>query len=247
LQFELAVTRFTRGEERLPVVQDLRVRPPTVDARGREVQYVTGIIRLRDYNFQPRPFWYDAPVPYQVRAGRLRRQEFANVEEFLHTLSGQYEHITFRTTRANEAYITLATWTLGSVLVIGVIFPTVLSLLTRAGLGPPPAPAKPKTHERPASPRPAAPKPTVPAGGLSEKDRRDLLELEAAMERKLAEGASSAPAPSGAAKAEAQPAVRKLDGAPADPPPVIAPKPQEPHEYKGEFYPVARPVVKKTG
>lgn len=246
LQFELAVTRFTRGQERRPLIENLRIGPPTVDARGREVQYVTGTIRQREYNFEPRAFWYDATIPYPVRAGRLRGREFSNVEEYLQTLSGQFEHITFRTTGASERYKVLAVWTLGSLVIIGGIFPTILGLLTRAGLGPAPDPPKPPEPKRPADPSPKPSRSSVPAGGLTQEDQQRLLELEQAMEQRLAQDRSvSSPASPTSAPAPQQP-IRKLQAGPVEPAPVMTEKPEEPREYKGEYYPVARPTRKKS-
>ena len=64
------------------------------------------------------------------------------------------------------------------------------------------------------------------------------------LERKLEAQRLGMPIPEDAPQPAASSAApRKLDGGPLET--VAADKPQEEHEYKGEFYPVDRHVVKK--
>jgi len=125
-------------------------------------------------------------------------------------------------------------WMIGTFLIVGVIWPTLLSVMIRGGLG------RMTPQEYDLSRFKGGPEPTVAAAPavVSKGDMERLRELEESMEATLKASAPAAPA---AATAPAPvPEVKKLAGGPADAP--AAPIPvEEKKDYQGEYYPVAKP------
>jgi hypothetical protein len=132
-------------------------------------------------------------------------------------------------------------WMGGSFLVLGLIFPALIRMMLRGGLG-----RAEKSEFELRKYRPAAIAAKAVAKGPSAMDMQQLRELEAQMTATLKAGAteeadetqtaaSSTPAPAAAPK--------KLAAGPLET--AAQQKQEEDKNYGGEFYPVERPVDKK--
>src|SRR5262249_757907 len=120
------------------------------------------------------------------------------------------------------------------ILLVGGVWPSIVSLMVGAGLGFNKEDEGPEydlnrfKHEEDKK-KAAAAQPTA-------ADVKHLHDLEDELGKKLAAQAAGQPIPEDAPDQAA--AVRKLDGGPLQQ--VVDDKPPEDHDYKGEFYPVDR-------
>ena len=134
----------------------------------------------------------------------------------------------------------------GSVLAIGVVWPVVNRLLVRLGLGAPPDEraaglSEVMTRDETVS---------MPSGVVvTADDQQRLADLNAAMEANVAGLAMTETAgPAADEPGTARPTVtgvRELHGERVAPVAAAAAVQDDPSDFKGEFYPVARPVGKK--
>lgn len=187
-----------------------------------------GVIELR-------PVAYMADTPYKAGQWRGEAEEHKNVLEFLAAQKKNNADVSFKYAWYRETWAIYMLWTGASVLLIGGVWPSIVSLMVGAGLG---------FHKEDAGPeydlsrfkseqdakKQAGHEPT-PA------EVEHLQKLEAELEKKLAAQRAGLPIPED--EPEATPAgVKKLDGGPLQS--MVEEKPPEDHEYKGEFYPVDR-------
>jgi hypothetical protein len=139
----------------------------------------------------------------------------------------------------NHAY---AIWMTGSFLLIGVVWPTLLHVMVKSGLGS----TRPEEFElsryKPSLVSAAAPKPGMT---VTKDDMQQLKEMEDALTASLKASASAAGPAAGPQAQPAAPAIKVLDGS-ADLAPAIPQTPEERKAYQGEFYPVVRSAEKKT-
>lgn len=139
----------------------------------------------------------------------------------------------------SEPRFAYPTWAAAGVLVVGGVWPTIINLMIGAGFAPPRKPKERKIKLTPSrEPEPAG-------AAKAPVDEAEIAAVAAAYEQNLAAHASeSGPAAAGDTPTETP--VRKLDGGPAEPVPVMhQPEDDEPKEYVGEFYPVAKAAPKK--
>ena len=129
-------------------------------------------------------------------------------------------------------------WMGGTFLIVGVIWPTLLTVMVKGGLGKT-TPEEYDLNRFKGEPEEMKPEPVV---DTSASDMQRLRELEESMTAALKSGA--APAAAGAtAVATAAPEIIKLTGGPAHEAEVPK-QADESKEYGGEFYPVAHPGKK---
>jgi len=140
---------------------------------------------------------------------------------------------------SNHVY---AIWMTGSFLLIGVIWPTLLQVMVKGGLG---RTTPDEFNLRSYKPSPVASAVAKPATGVTKDDMQQLREMEEAMEASLKASASTGGAVAATQAQPAAPAIKVLDGS-AAPAPALPQTPEEHKAYQGEFYPVVRPVEKKT-
>lgn len=123
---------------------------------------------------------------------------------------------------------------IGTFLIVGVIWPTLLAVMIKGGLG------RMKPEEYDLSRFKGGPEPAVAAApvAVNKGDMQRLRELEESMEATLKASATAAPAVETTPPPPSE--VKKLAGGPADAPVVPVPQ-EEKKDYQGEYYPVAKP------
>lgn len=192
-----------------------------------------GVVELR-------PVAYMADSPYKAGVWRGDASEFPNVREFLTKTKEGNADLSFRYAWWRERWATYLLWTGASILLIGGVWPSIVSLMVGAGLG----------IKREASTDPdydlerfkSEEEKKKMAGGPTPEQLAHMRELEDELERKLAAERAGMPIPEDEPTSAAAAAARKLEGGPLQA--ANLDKPPEDHDYKGEFYPVDRHINK---
>jgi len=188
-----------------------------------------------------RPVAFMAATPYVAGQWRGGDEEHPNVREYLKKAQSATPEIQFKYAWYRETWAIYTLWTGAAVLLIGGVWPSVVSLMVGAGLG------LSREEKGPDYDLDRFKSEAPKAGGRREPTPEEIAhmrQLEEELERKLEAQRLGMPIP----EDEPQPATsaaapRKLDGGPLET--VAADKPAEDHEYKGEFYPVDRHLPKK--
>lgn len=177
-----------------------------------------------------------AETPYKAGLWRGAEEEYPNVLEYLKQVKEGNPNVKFRYAWWQERWAIYLLWTGASVLLIGGVWPSIVSLMVGAGLG---FHKKEEGPEYDLSRFKGEKEKEKPAATAA--DMQHLHELEDELEKKLAAQRAGMPIPDD--ESEEAAAVRKLEGGPLEA--VASDKPPEDHEYKGEFYPVDRGAKKK--
>jgi hypothetical protein len=172
-----------------------------------------------------------------------------NAREFLATLQKKFpttpeshRDLNFRYAWWEEPKTMMAMYGAGGFVVIGVLWPTLIALLMGAGLVKRP---EPQEYDLSRFKGGADPKPESKAA-VTEADRNELAELNAKLEAGVADMVQGSTAPDIDHDAEQAAVVKKLETRLLDAAEVASENhPDEPKEYQGEFYPVAKPGVHK--
>ena len=189
------------------------------------------------------PVVLHAPFPYTTLQGK----SFGTVRDYLASVEQQNASVHFHYAWYRERWAVYTLWMAASVLLVGGIFPSVISLMTGGGLN-----LSMQFEHKPKAKNDDYDLDRFGKGswrgdrrdgarGASDADMDELRRLDAEMEKRLGSGAHASGG--AAASSEGDAGVRKLDGGPLDI--AAADQPQEQREYEGEFYPVAKTVHKK--
>ncbi|MGA2441138.1 MAG: hypothetical protein ABSH08_09270 [Tepidisphaeraceae bacterium] len=180
----------------------------------------------------PGAYW----IPWNPADQHTVRDFLVATNQFLQAQQGQAAiPISFHYRWLESSRYGFEAWMIGTFLIVGVIWPTLLTVMIKGGLG------KMKPEEYDLSRFKGGPAPAVaaaPAAVVSKGDMDRLRELEESMEATLKASATAAPAVETAPAPV--PEVKKLAGGPADAPHVPMPQ-EEKKDYEGEYYPVAKP------
>ena len=188
-----------------------------------------------------RPVAFMADTPYREGAWRNDTNQHANVLEFLAAMqqNNPNAEISYRYAWYRETWAIYLLWTGAALLLIGGVWPSVISLMVGAGLG---FQAEEKGPEYDLERFKAEADAKKAAGHEpTPEELAHLRDLEAELEKKLAAQRAGLPIPED--EPEVPASVKKLDGGPLEA--FKDDKPPEEHEYKGEFYPVDRHINKK--
>jgi hypothetical protein len=147
--------------------------------------------------------------------------------------------LVYRTAWWEIPKVTIALYAAAGFVVIGVIWPTLINVLTGAGFGPQ---KKPK-DEYDLSRFKSGPEPVAAVAGVSGTDQ-ELHDLNAKMESNVADMLIGKTAIEEEDEEEAR-IIKQLETQSIDATEGATPEPEEDKEYKGEFYPVAKPGGKK--
>lgn len=239
-----------------PNLKNVVVHPAIPGAYDKPVHVVTmerAVYDQKDKGWRYQPYALQAEVPYVSYAPGGRRGQSGpaapispnrTILNALTDLAAKNPaSVKYKYAWWEEPKWSYGLWTAGSVVAIGGIWPTVLSLLLGAGLGP-----KPKEEEydldrfqsSPSSGEEEAAKPAPKE--MSEADREKLHAQIDKLEQNIGTAAvmTAGPNPLAPPAASTGPApIRQLNGGPVE---LQTPteKEEDDKEYKGEFYPVAR-------
>lgn len=168
-------------------------------------------------------------------AGAANRPARPTVLEYVKDLAARNPQVRWRYGWWKTPAATVGLWTLGSVVLIGGVWPTVVNLLVGAGYG------RPEPHydlDRFRS------EPPPPREGLTADEEGRLRELEEEMLQRLTQSAD-APPPHPPPQPVRTAPVPVLNNLPEEATQLV-PSDSECKDYKGEFYPVARPPGKRA-
>ena len=187
--------------------------------------------------FTPRAFRAD--VPYKAGLWRGEGEEYPNVLEFLKKAKEISPEVKYRYAWYRETWAVFMLCTGASVLLIGGVWPSVVSLMVGAGLGlqrEAKGPEYDLSRFKSEPPKPSQRHEPTP------EEIAHMRELEAELERKLEAQRLGMPVPEDQPAAK-EAAPRQLDAGPLEA--AAIQKNEEEHDYKGEFYPVDRHLPKK--
>ena len=189
-----------------------------------------------------RPALFRAPAPFKSERGG---QTYASISAYLGEVKSKANpELSYKYAWYRETWAVYLLWTSASMLLIGGVWPSAVSLMTGGGLG--------LRREKSDEPeydlsRYGKGKPESKPGarvGPSAAEMEEVRRLDEELERQLAAGATSGAGVQGAEGiAGSDQPIRKLDGGPLEAAGVQAS--DEEKEYGGEFYPVVKAVHKK--
>jgi hypothetical protein len=187
-----------------------------------------------------RPVAFMADTPYKAGQWRGEGEQHDSVRKYLESVKASDAEVSFKYAWYRETWAIYLLWCGAAILLIGGVWPSVVSLLVGAGLG---------FHKEDQGPeydlsRFKAEADAKKAAGHvpTSAEVAHLQELEAELERKLAAQRAGLPMPEDEPET-VQAGIKKLDGGALEA--FVDNKPAEDHEYKGEFYPVDRGAKKK--
>lgn len=222
------------GVQKRRLVQRVKGQRLLPDARAREGEAAKPVYQ---------PFEFVAPMPYKPQRGGPPNPP----DDF--TVLGWLEHMrrnrefSYRYAWEQTPRWNLALFAGGGVLLFGGLLPTLINVLTGAGFGRPRRPAdeppeKKVDLRKVRSTSTSEPEPARPA--VTDEDRARLDEVNATLEKDLAGAQITGDGATGAAPASV---IRPLETRPLEP--LVETKhDDEPKEYRGEYYPVAKPTHK---
>jgi hypothetical protein len=226
------VTRFGEAGH----VADITLLPTT----ERNVQPVmcAQLRRGRDPGMMKfHPALFRAAIPFtSERDG----QTYPTLAAYLNHVKAQANpELRFKYAWYRERWAAYALWTAASVLVIGIVWPSVVSLMSGAGLGLMPVRSAEAEYDLSRFGK-GQTKPTA----SEQYDPEEIRRLDEELEKRLAgENTGTVTDIAAAAAAAPEQPVRQLNGGPLEV--IDAGKEVDPKEYRGEFYPVEKP--KKEG
>ncbi len=248
-QFQrLLLAKENRAEGNPPYITNIRIHP-TVSEKFHRITYQQ--IDLQDLKYVTREL--DLPSPYRViysnNTDFSRRNQPETPRQYLDAVIAANPDAGLAYSRAwwEEPKWTYMMFTIGSVVLIGGAWPMLLRLLVGAGFGRAPKPTDEYDIDRFGKAGPEI-KPATPARDLAAEEA-DLDAVTAAYEARMKAAAEEDEEIEAAiTQSQSAPAaIRQLKtGADAEEHQPLTQQQQEDKDYKGEFYPVARPHVPKS-
>ena len=227
-----------------PIVGSVVVHPPQEGAHGM-VNIVTYTKLMHDAKRKTNvsaDYWFVADIPF-VPPGQRPTGVAPNftIADQLAELKKQQPQLAVSKGWWTTKPATYAIWTLGSVVVIGGLWPTLLNVIIGAGYGPPrKAKVDPEADylaRFKGDGKPEAARAAKPAVSAAEHER--LRAMTDQLETKLGGFGNVGPQAHPAGEAKSDAAVRKLDGGPLELTPVAQNANDDDEiEIKGEYYPV---------
>jgi len=245
--------RTPRTDKGYSLINELTIYPvQEIVVRGatQRTQYLTGVFfeRQPSGQYKAKPFHVTTDVPFKPPGVRTPPpNEHYTFGDFVEQLKKDNPALGIK---YSYAWWTLppavaAIWGGGTVLLVGGVWPFVVSLMIGAGFG------RPKKAEaeydldrfgKSGADDDKLGRPTTKAVSQEEHDK--LQKLQETLERNLAASGVTETSPADAATAQPAP-LRKLDGGPLEVTVGAGQAEEEGKEFKGEFYPVAHAVVHK--
>jgi len=221
-----------------PWVRDVTIYPPIENKN-----FVTGL----NLEIQPdgkgiyKPFQLMADIPFKLAGGAAAPSKTFTIRDYIDQLRKGHPEAAYQFAWWYLPWAIILLWGGGALLLIGGVWPVVVNVMIGAGLGR----NKEKEPEYDLDRfKGGAETATAPSGRAAPTaaDHKQLKELEESLQRNIAASAARGDhSTTVAASATPTAPVRKLDGGPVE---LTAEqrREQEAREYKGEFYPVAKPA-----
>lgn len=216
-----------------PFVTHVIVYPPIEGKNPVRFDQLTPTPDRKGWTYQSH--YMVANTPYVSKLDPLDNGTDASIVNFLERAGKANPAMSWHYAWWAEPQWQYALWTLGSVIVIGGAWPTVLNVLVGAGFGP-------KKKEKKYDLDRFGKYKEQEKGGekkvITAEDQAKVEAVAAKLEEELGGFGTEGASTTAGAGAAAQAAARKLDGGPVEQ--VAVQQDDEDKEYKGEFYPVAR-------
>jgi hypothetical protein len=196
---------------------------------------------LPNGKYQYKPVHFLAEIPFKVGNNKPTSDTYS-IRDYLAEVKERFPESHYRFAWWTAPRAQFGIWMGGAVLLIGGVWPSLVSLMIGAGLGRPHKEKEEYDLERFSKSKPTkAPEP-VAKPGLSQADAAKLRDMQDQMEQDLAAAGmqmTTGAAEAAAATGSAPTAVKALNGKAVES--VASPKADdEPKEYTGEFYPVVK-------
>ncbi|MCS7033615.1 MAG: hypothetical protein NZ561_06420 [Phycisphaerae bacterium] len=238
---KLNLTTRDKNNQPVPLIRNIRVYPPV---EGKQVVTLEELVitvdpatNARSGEYQPRQFV--AEIPFRL-AMRRNTPDSWTIRNELDQRKVSYQYVAW----ASKPMV-YALGVGGSVLVIGILWPTLLNYLQARGYGHAPRSREETVDLRKVRPSREPPARPAVAHGPSAADLTQLAAVTAQYEKKVADMLASEAVPeTKPTTGPVQPAARKWDAVAPEEPKIVEP-PKEEHEYSGEYYPVDRGVKRK--
>ena len=234
---EFAASLPLKTSKGFPLISDLTIYPP---AEGK--MFVTGmqLVKVAEGQGKHRPFQITTEIPFKLTGRAAPTDPNYTVRDFIDATARTHAHVTYRFAWWAQPSVSALIWGGGTVLAVGVIWPMLIGLMTGAGMLP-----KRKAAEQSDEydlDRFGKYKELHAGAGkapVSEADRRRLAEVQAAYEKNLAPSGNGKVAAGMPVEAGAGP-VKALSAGPLETSAAAQAHADEPKEYTGEYYPVAK-------
>jgi hypothetical protein len=233
-------------------ISDVTIYPPETTFDGatnkeKQVNFVTCTLlkQTAPTKAKPEQVQFMADIPFKVLGFSDPKSDRYSVRDYLTDMKKDHEEIQFKYAWWRQSRTEMAIWMGGSLVLIGGIWPSVVSVMIGAGLG---RPKKDKSeeeydldrfgkHKEPSKPAVAV-KP-----GMTASEAQQLSDMQAEMEKNLAAAGMAMTSGAGgevAAATGSATGVKKLTGGPVEVAAAGTGAPEEPREYTGEYYPVVK-------
>ncbi|HMO25811.1 MAG TPA: hypothetical protein PKB10_06035 [Tepidisphaeraceae bacterium] len=250
VDFQRAARQVSRNPatEGMPTLRKIVVYPPEQGAYGKPVHRV---------HFEQLHFAAGDPTKWEYRASHLKAEvPFVRdndnpnntVIDFLEAAKKDNDKLSYRLAWERQGAAMYGMFVGGGVLLIGGVWPTVINLLVGAGLGKR-GEKKPdydlnKFGKLSADEEAAMLGATTSGKAVTQADQDKLKSMVDDLERAIGPGGATDRESTATDTSHDQP-IRKLDGKPLESAAVPSGASDESKDYKGEYYPVARPTHKK--
>jgi len=226
-----------------PLVRNIVIHPTELDFQNKTVQVVTfqrlyeGAKTHKTY-YQPQHFV--AQVPY---VQMMSNQSYPSVGDSLKAVAQQTKApVSFRYSWESERPTAISLWTVGTVAVVGGVWPTLINLMVGAGFAPKREKKKKEDYFDRFSHGPEPAK-AAAAAAVSDAERQRLDDMNRRLEEQLkAAGVISDPSLASEEDPEGKilaPSIRKLEGGALETAPAARRGDEDDEiEVKGEYYPV---------
>jgi hypothetical protein len=248
VDFQRAARQVSRNPatEGMPLLRNIVVYPPEQGAYGKPVHRV---------HFDLLHFAADDPTKWEYRPSHLKAEvpfvrDGSNPEntviDFLEAAKADNDKLSYRLAWERQGGMMYAMSVGGGVLIIGGIWPTIINLMVGAGLGKR-GEKKPdydlNKFKMSAEEEAAMLGATAASKTVTQEDHDKLKSMVDDLERAIGPGRGGERGAAVDGTSHDEP-VRKLDGKPLETAATTQAE-DEPKDYKGEYYPVARSTRKK--
>ena len=198
-------------------------------------------VRQPDGMYRYIPSKLTAEIPFHAANFVKAKSSTYSIRDYLNEVKQEHPDVSYRYASWDQPWASFGMWMAGAVIMLGGIWPTLIGLLTGAGLG---RQAKRKDEydldRFSKSGEPASSGITFRKPGMTDADAEKLRDMQDQMAQNLA-GMKMTAAPGAAEDIQAPFAegVRKLAGGPVESQAAKTAE-EEAKEYKGEFYPVVK-------